>query len=164
MEAESNLKNHWLDFSRETSLDGWSFLSKPGLSWIRRLFWIIAVIGSVSGAVFFNLTFLNEFFAATVLVTVKSASASLNNVIFPSIVVCNHNQVKISGSMFNSTHFTKVTESVAIELRLNEKEVEIMLDYFKYGKERFSIEEMAFINGNSPSIIPIFYFHPTALL
>ena len=66
--------------------------------------------------------------------------------------------------MFNSTHFTKVTESVAIELRLNEKEVEIMLDYFKYGKERFSIEEMAFINGNSPSIIPIFYFHPTELL
>ena len=94
MKAESNMKNHWLDFSRETSLDGWSFLSKPGLSWIRRLFWIIAIIGSVSGAVYFNLMFLKEFFDATVLVTVKSASASLNNVIFPSIVVCNHNQVK----------------------------------------------------------------------
>ena len=55
----------------------------------------------------------------------------------------------------------KVTESVAIELRLNEAEVEIMLDYFKYGKEKFSIEEMAFINGKSPSTMSPFHLHQT---
>ena len=93
MAAPMNLMNIWRDFAQETSLNGWSFLAKPGLSWIQRLFWILAIVISVSGAVYFNMTFLNEFFAATVLVTVKSVSASLNNVIFPSIVVCNHNQV-----------------------------------------------------------------------
>lgn len=44
-------------------------------------------------------------------------------------------------------NFSQVRESSATELRLNETEVEIMLDYFKYGKEKFSIEEMAFIDG-----------------
>ena len=93
MKALAGLKDQLIDFTRETSLDGWNFITKPGLSKIRRLFWVLAVVASACGAVYFNLTFLNEFFAATTLVTVKSSSASLNNVIFPSIVVCNHNQV-----------------------------------------------------------------------
>ena len=88
-----NLKTHGKDFCEETSLNGWFYLAKKNLSWPRRLFWIIVILMSTTGAIFFNLQFLTEFLDLTVLITVKSISASLGNVVFPAIVVCNHNQV-----------------------------------------------------------------------
>ena len=62
-------------------------------------------------------------------------------------------------------NFTQVRESSATELHLNETEVEIMLDYFKYGKEMFSVEEMAFIDGKYiwPTLMFLCHLHYTAL-
>ena len=44
------------------------------------------------------------------------------------------------------------------ELDLNASEVEIVLDYFVYGRQLFKPDELAFVEGSKPDTIPVPHF------
>ena len=92
--AFNNVASHWLEFTQETSLNGMYFLGRRDLSWPRKLFWLVCVLVALTGAIQFNKLYVEEFLNDTVLITVKSVSASLDNVIFPAVTVCNNKKVR----------------------------------------------------------------------
>ena len=49
-----------------------------------------------------------------------------------------------------SNQYLKVRRSFVEELDLNASEVEIILDYFVYGRQFFQPDEVAFIEGSKP--------------
>jgi len=97
------LKTMSLDeFSMTTSLHGWHFIV-DAKNWKHKLGWslliglsIIVAVGSVS-------IITEDFVRSGVDITIDSPSASLEEVSFPSVTICNINQVSI---IFQPKHFT----------------------------------------------------------
>ena len=86
-------RNQFEEFCEETTLNGWYYLAKKGVGKLGRGYWIGVVLCSLflSGNFIFSAT--NEYLDASVIITVDSVTASLDKVIFPSLVICNQNQV-----------------------------------------------------------------------
>ena len=87
----------FFEFCENTTLDGWYYLVKQNISKSSRIFWAFVIFLSIGLAVVFCHGIISEFLVSDVIITVDSVSATLDNVLFPSIVVCNQNQVSISG-------------------------------------------------------------------
>ena len=60
----------------------------------RMIFWSLIVSGALGSAGFFLYRNTMDFMTATVVTTVDTMTAPLSEVFFPSLVVCNINQVK----------------------------------------------------------------------
>ena len=86
-------RNQFEEFCEETTLNGWYYLAKKSVGTIGRFYWVLVVICSLALSGNFIYSATNEYLAASVIITVDSVTASLNKVIFPSVVVCNQNQV-----------------------------------------------------------------------
>ena len=86
-------RNQFEEFCEETTLNGWYYLAKKGVGKIGRGYWIGVVLCSLflSGNFIYSAT--TEYLDASVIITVDSVTASLDKVIFPSLVICNQNQV-----------------------------------------------------------------------
>ena len=87
----------FFEFCEDTTLHGWNYLVKRNISKSSRLFWAFVIFLSIGLAVVSCHGIISEFLVSDVIITVDSVSATLDNVLFPSIVVCNQNQVSISG-------------------------------------------------------------------
>ena len=81
------------EFCEETTLNGWYYMAKQNLTKCSRVFWTFMILSSIGLAFFFCVGIVTEFLNSNVIITVDSVSASLDNVLFPSMVVCNQNQV-----------------------------------------------------------------------
>ena len=86
-------RNVFEEFCEETNLNGWYYMAKRNLSICSRLFWALMIMSSIGLAFFFCFGIITEFLNSNVIITVDSVSASLDQVLFPSLVVCNQNQV-----------------------------------------------------------------------
>ena len=86
-------RNQFSEFCEETTLNGWYYLAKKSVGRIGRSYWGLVVLGSLVLSGFFIYGATNEFLDSTVIITVDSVTASLDKVLFPSLVVCNQNQV-----------------------------------------------------------------------
>ena len=86
-------RNQFSEFCEETTLNGWYYLAKKSVGRIGRSYWALVVLGSLVLSGFFIYGATNEFLDSTVIITVDSVTASLDKVLFPSLVVCNQNQV-----------------------------------------------------------------------
>ena len=86
-------RNQLQEFCEETTLNGWYYLAKKGVGKLGRGYWVLVVLFSLclSGNFIYSAT--NEYLGASVIITVDSVTASLDKVIFPSLVICNQNQV-----------------------------------------------------------------------
>ena len=130
-------------FCSETSLHGWKYCSLKN-SWhqqhcrkcqneeeattlfsLRTLFWLFILSASIASAVYMMALNIREFYSATVAFNLDSPTRPLDDVFFPSAVICNMNAL--------SKSFVK---------RLND---ELKLDYHLLWK---SIDK-AFINGEN---------------
>ena len=78
-------------YCESTSLHGWQYIYKGKSEW--RLFWGGMVLASVIVAFFFVFKQATEFTKATVVTTVDTTTAPLSDVYFPSVTICNINQV-----------------------------------------------------------------------
>ena len=87
------------DFCHETSLHGWSFV--PGKCHLKRLFWLIAIFGFILLTVLFLKDTISDFHASTIKVNVEDRAASLDDVYFPSVAVCNVNPIRLGLSFVN---------------------------------------------------------------
>ena len=79
-------------YCESTSLHGWQYIYRGKAEW--RLFWAGMVLSSVVVAFFFVFKQASEFTKATVVTTVDTTTAPLEDVYFPSVTVCNINQVR----------------------------------------------------------------------
>ena len=93
MEEHLKPRNQWTEFCEETTLNGWYYLAKQNIGKLARSYWSLVVLGSLIVAGFFVYGATDEFLNSTVIITVDSVTASLEKVLFPSLVVCNQNQV-----------------------------------------------------------------------
>ena len=86
-------RNQLEEFCEDTTMDGWYYLAKKGIGKIRRAYWIGVVLCSLFLSGYFIYSATNEYLDASVIITVDSVTGSLDKVIFPSVVICNQNQV-----------------------------------------------------------------------
>ena len=87
-------RNNFEEFCEETTSNGWYYMDKQNLTKCSRLFWAFLILSSIGLAFFFCIGIVTEFMNSNVIITVDSVSASLDNVLFPSMLVCNQNQVR----------------------------------------------------------------------
>ena len=85
-------KTSFKTYCESTSLHGWQYISKSDQSGWKCL-WIGMVLSSVVVAVGFVFKQTSEFTKATVVTTVDTTTAPLSDVYFPSVTICNINQV-----------------------------------------------------------------------
>ena len=86
-------RNQFSEFCEETTLNGWYYLAKRSVGKIGRSYWLLVVVCSLVLSGWFIYGATNQFMDASVIITGNSVTASLDKVLFPSLVVCNQNQV-----------------------------------------------------------------------
>ena len=90
-----------------------SFLT-PGL---RRLFWSVALVLALACSAFFVFSNTNDFMRATIVTSLDTQNVPLSEVFFPSVVVCNLNQVILTWAEAIFMIFVnKVRQSLFVEL------------------------------------------------
>ena len=60
----------------------------------RRWFWVPAVLISIAAGVFFLVINLIDYMNSTTVTNIQSSTSSLNNIYYPSVTVCNTNQIR----------------------------------------------------------------------
>ena len=97
-ETIDEAKSAFSDFCRRTSLHGWHHLteaSHPPRE-KRKHFWILIIIASIGVASFFLFTSVDDFTSRYVVTNIDTTTASLHDVYFPSVIICNINQIRKS--------------------------------------------------------------------
>ena len=80
-------------FCGRTSLHGWKYLrSEAGL--FPKIVWLLAITSAVALSARFTFVNVEEFSSASTRSSIQSTTASLQDIIFPSVYVCNINQVR----------------------------------------------------------------------
>ena len=79
-------------FCGKTTLHGWKyFYSEP--SKLPKFVWLFAIICALTLSAYFTKLNVEEFMTSTTRSSIASTTASLQEIIFPSVYVCNINQV-----------------------------------------------------------------------
>ena len=81
------------EFCEETTLNGWYYMAKKNITRYSRFYWMGVIMSSLLGAFALCYGIVVEFLDSNVIITVQSVSASLDEVTFPSLVICNQDQV-----------------------------------------------------------------------
>ena len=91
-EKEENKEIRLSLFCEKTTLHGWKyFYSEP--SKLPKFVWLFAIIGALTLSAYFTKLNVEEFMTSTTRSSIASTTASLQEIIFPSVYVCNINQV-----------------------------------------------------------------------
>ena len=83
-------------FCRHTTLHGWQYMAEQSFTRIQKLFWGLIICVSFACATVLIYNNLLIFKNATVVTTVDTMTAPLDDIFFPSITVCNLNQARRS--------------------------------------------------------------------
>ena len=85
-------KRKGLKYCQQTSLHGWQYIdSEQGL--LHMVFWFFIILMSISLSIYFLIINTKAFLKATTVTSIDSTTASLKDLIFPSLYICNVNQV-----------------------------------------------------------------------
>ncbi|XP_023319996.1 uncharacterized protein LOC111695065 isoform X2 [Eurytemora carolleeae] len=101
LEYMKDIMENFQAFCNQTSLHGWQYITqKPETdgfwSGFKHVFWSIIVCVAMGCAALFLYTNTIDFMNATVVTTVDTMTVPLSEVFFPSVLVCNINQVRKS--------------------------------------------------------------------
>ena len=83
-------------FCRHTTLHGWQYMAEQSFTRLQKLFWGFIICVSFACATVLIYNNLLIFKNATVVTTVDTMTAPLDDIFFPSITVCNLNQARRS--------------------------------------------------------------------
>ncbi len=91
--AIKNEKKEWfVKFCNETSLHGWPYFNyEMGKFW--KLIWFLFLLAICILSVFVIVMNIQQYVESTTVTTIESTMAPLKDVTFPSIYICNINQV-----------------------------------------------------------------------
>ena len=88
---QNNLVQGFYQFCQQTSLHGWNYIqSESGI--IRKTVWFILILFHYVIATVFIWKNFQEYSSATTITTIQSTTASLDEITFPSLYICNLNQ------------------------------------------------------------------------
>ncbi len=76
-------------------MHGWQYLDSER-SWLSKLYWFIIVAASVSLSLAFTIQNIEQYSNSGTVTSINTTTASLNDTVFPSFVLCNVNQVTAS--------------------------------------------------------------------
>jgi hypothetical protein len=95
--AEINLETKpvkgFSKFCSETSLPGWSYLNHR-MNQFWKIIWIIFLCFVVANSIYVVQINTESYLKAKTITTIESTIASLKDITFPAIYICNINQVK----------------------------------------------------------------------
>ena len=80
----------WESFCGDTSLHGYQYIGRKE----RRPVWIVVVLLSILAAVFFLGYNIYEYMQSFTVTTLQSTTSGLNNIFYPSVTLCNMNQIR----------------------------------------------------------------------
>ena len=89
------LRQDFWQFCNQTSLHGWQHLINHE-NMILKLFWLVSILVTISLSIICILTNTNEYLNAKTVPITVSTTKSLEDVTFPSVTICNLNQVEAS--------------------------------------------------------------------
>jgi len=117
------LKEQGGKFCEETTLHGFQYLRTPGIVW--RVLWVVAVAGAVVTSVVCLGSSWAEYLQAGTVTYINSTSAPLSDIFFPSVTICNVNQVKLS-----------ILEKAGLNEKQRQEDSKHLLKYFIQGVDR----------------------------
>ena len=80
----------WESFCGDTSLHGYQYIGRRE----RRPLWAGIVIASIILAVYFLGYNINEYMSSYTTTSLQTTTSSLDNIFYPSVTVCNMNQIR----------------------------------------------------------------------
>jgi len=93
------LRQFWY-FCGDTSLHGWTYIPRfagaGSLGWLHRISWFILVFSSVCFAWYNVWNLFEEYYWQSPTITIGDTTGPIKEVYFPSVTVCNLNQVRMS--------------------------------------------------------------------
>ena len=105
----SDMRMKFREFCDTTGMHGWKHVGKvrnnqifPLRSFLIQLTskeqfaWILILVASLGVAFFFIATAIIDFNSSTVVTTIQTTTAPLSEVFFPTVIVCNINQIRNS--------------------------------------------------------------------
>ena len=144
LQSPSLLVQIFLKFCQETSLHGWRFLTNGNLRIRQVIFWsLIISISSLVCGVLITLQIL-EFYKATVVFEIESMSIPMEELYFPSVVVCNKNTLKQSflRSLMSNDKLGQLTNF--------DEFTELLIGaYISGSKTHFDTKEQQILNGKN---------------
>ncbi|XP_015594264.1 pickpocket protein 28 [Cephus cinctus] len=81
-------------YCNNSSLHGLRYIGDASLSILERLFWIISFIAAVTTAGYFIWTLYQKWITTPIIISLSPEPMSLTEIPFPSITICNMNNVK----------------------------------------------------------------------
>ncbi len=93
---ESSFRERVRRYCQWTSLHGFNFLAYPGQTITQTGFWLVIVIASIVGAFVVVGTNIRDFADSSVSYDLATPTQPLDEVFFPSLVLCNMNQLRSS--------------------------------------------------------------------
>ena len=85
------LRAQTTQYCEQTSVHGFQYLAQPGI--FTKIGWLAVVILSIVASVYFMAINLREYFQQIPLTYINDTTAPLTDVYFPSVTICNLNQV-----------------------------------------------------------------------
>ena len=124
-------KNRCIVFCEETTLHGWNYIVKvDGI--IRKMIWLIAMVACYAFATQQIMISYHNYQESTTTTSLKSSTANMTEIPFPSIHICSENQV--TASFLRKMGFNKTSPQTDIlyqeyipgfqEKRKNDKYIE----------------------------------------
>jgi len=87
-------------FCGDTSLHGWQYIPRfPGagfLGWLHRAAWFILVFSSICFAWYNAVDLFRDYYWQSPLISISDTTGPIKEVYFPSVTVCNLNQLRMS--------------------------------------------------------------------
>ena len=88
---KSILQSHLKSYCQQTSLHGYQYLPHPGL--ISRIFWTLIILLVTVAALGLFVYSLSGYLTSRPMTTINDTTAPLSDLFFPSVTLCNINQV-----------------------------------------------------------------------
>jgi hypothetical protein len=92
LQDRKTFKDRCRDYSQQTTIHGWQYVqSESGL--LRKIIWAIFIFILLVALIAFVALEFQEYSNATVVNSIDSTTAPLSHITFPSVIICNVNQV-----------------------------------------------------------------------
>ena len=145
---QSKIRQGFAQYCKETSLHGWHYVQSERNVLMKVMWFLLILLHYVIATVFIWKNF-QEYSNGSTLATVQSATASLDEITFPSLYVCNLNQ--FTRSFLANIDVSEEDEEYAIVL--------LQRELISGSKTKMTPEEHAFVTKVQEKMAEVYEYH-----